>query len=182
MDWSAQAKVSRSIKADGLATVARKCLLTQCADYDHVWLDVKSMLWLWWSKVHISDGRRRGEWCGLGTRLRRARVLSQARVARSGLEPSGFMFSATLGRVDWLCNCICILYVVHTVRRNKHDAFLEKDFVKWAWSLRLKTNPSPSAVSCWLRDGVKGWRHFSICSYDKSINTDANRKWSLLIL
>ena len=77
-------------------------------------------------------------------------------IARSGLEPSGFMFSATLGRVNWLCNRICILYVVHTVRRNKHDVFLEKDFVEWAWSLRLKTNSSPSAVSCWRRDGVKG--------------------------
>ena len=84
--------------------------------------------------------------------------------ARSGLEPSGFMFSATLVRVNWLCNCICILYVVHTVRRNKHDVFLEKDFVEWAWGLRLKTNPSLSAVSCWRRDGVKGWRHFSLAS------------------
>ena len=36
MDWSAQAKVSRAIKADGLATVARKCMLIQCADYDYV--------------------------------------------------------------------------------------------------------------------------------------------------
>ena len=35
MDWSVQAKVSRAIKADGRATVARKCMLTQCADYDH---------------------------------------------------------------------------------------------------------------------------------------------------
>ena len=31
-----QAKVSRAIKADGLATIARKCMLNQCAVYDYV--------------------------------------------------------------------------------------------------------------------------------------------------
>ena len=36
MDWSVQAKVSRAIKADGLASIARKCMLNQCADYDYV--------------------------------------------------------------------------------------------------------------------------------------------------
>ena len=36
IDWSVQAKVSRAIKADGLVTVARKCMLTQCANYDYV--------------------------------------------------------------------------------------------------------------------------------------------------
>ena len=39
MDWSVKcihAKVSRAIKADGLAFVARKCMLNQCADYDYV--------------------------------------------------------------------------------------------------------------------------------------------------
>ena len=27
---------------------------------------------------------------------------------------------------------------------------------------RLKTSPSPSAVLCWRRDGVKGWRSFHL--------------------
>ena len=162
MDWSVKAKVSRAIKADGRATVARKCMLTQCADYDYIWLDVKSMWWLWWCKVYIRNGRRCGEWCGLVRGWDGPKCCHRHDGARSGLELNGFMFSAKLGRVNWLCNCICILYVVHTVRRNKHDVFLEKDFVEWAWSLRLKTNPSPSAVSCW-RQGLTSLFKMSFC-------------------
>ena len=153
MVWSVQTKVSRAIKADGRTTVARKCMLTQCADYDHVWLDVKSMLWLWWCKVYIKDGRRRGEWCRLDTGLRRAWVLSKAQWCalycrtRLGSVPLPWW-----SRVNWPCNCILYYMCSTQTRRNKHDVFLEERWLLnepggWNWKPALRRPPCRVGVT-----------------------------------
>ena len=122
MYWSVQAKVIRAIKADGRATVARKCMLTQCADYDYVWLDVKSMLWLWWCKVHIRDGRRRGEECGVDAGPRRAGVPSNARWCALYFGTNLVYVSLPWwSRGKWLCNCILYIMCSTQRSRNKHD-------------------------------------------------------------
>ena len=124
MDWSVQAKVSRVIKVCGLATVARKCMLTQCADYDYVWLDVKSMWWLWWCKIYIRDGSRRGEWCGLDTGLTRAGVLPKARWCALYFRTKlGCVSLPWWSRVMWLCNCILYYMCSTNNSRNKHDVW-----------------------------------------------------------
>ena len=136
-------------------------------------------------RVGWAEGSQRARKCesgieryesGLDARLRRARVLSQARWCalwfrtKLGYFPlpcwAGQMkwneMNEMLGRANGLCNCICILNVFYTDERNKHDGIPRtKEVVEWTWGLSLKTSPLPSAVSCWRQDGVKGWRLFS---------------------